>query len=179
MEKGKRKNVWSEADKDLLRTMWARGEMSRDIAAALSIDVSRNAVMGMVNRLGLMGLGHPDVVRLAMMDKVAEVLGDPFSFGLPLHREALLAFLVGAAGRDPDALSHASGVSYGDCRRFLERLPLVWPERVRRMPARWQGSLDGVLAFVLDMALVAGRIETQALRPVSAVNDLAMEPIAA
>lgn len=179
MSEGRTRAGWTDADRDLLRTMWARGESSRDIAAAVSVDVTRNAVMGMVNRLGLMGLGHPDAARLAAIGKVSAVMDDEFSFGKPLHREALLALLVGRAGRDPDDLSLAAGVAYGDCRRFLERLPLVWPATVKRMPARWQGSLEGVFAFILDMAFVAGLITERAERPAGAVNDAVVEPIAA
>ena len=48
---------WSDERKDALRSMWLAGSTSTDISVALG-DVSRNAVMGMVHRMGLMG--NPD-----------------------------------------------------------------------------------------------------------------------
>lgn len=45
---------WTPDRKDTLRRMWIEGRSSREIAEALG-DVTRNAVMGMVNRMGLMG----------------------------------------------------------------------------------------------------------------------------
>lgn len=150
--------TWTDADKDVIRTMWACGLPSRTIAEALTNGVSRNATMGMLNRLGLMGLGHADAGRLAAIAKVEEVLGEPFSMGAPLHREALLALRVEFSGRSADALALASGVSRDQCSSFLVRLLLVWSEG-EGMPERWQGSLEGVLAFILDMAVVAGVID--------------------
>lgn len=45
---------WTPDRKETLRLMWVEGKTSRQIAEALG-DVTRNAVMGMVNRMGLMG----------------------------------------------------------------------------------------------------------------------------
>lgn len=49
---------WTDARKDALRTMWKAGATSTEIARELG-GVTRNAVMGMVDRLGLMrDAGH-------------------------------------------------------------------------------------------------------------------------
>lgn len=45
--------VWSTERMDVLRTMWLEGRSSGEIAKVLG-DVSRNAVMGKVDRMGLM-----------------------------------------------------------------------------------------------------------------------------
>jgi len=45
---------WTSERKDAVRRMWVQGSTSGQIADMLG-DVSRNAVMGMVDRLGLMG----------------------------------------------------------------------------------------------------------------------------
>lgn len=45
---------WTSERKDAVRRMWTKGSTSGQIAEFLG-DVSRNAVMGMVDRLGLMG----------------------------------------------------------------------------------------------------------------------------
>lgn len=45
---------WTPDRKETLKRMWVEGKSSRQIAEALG-DVTRNAVMGMVNRMGLMG----------------------------------------------------------------------------------------------------------------------------
>lgn len=47
---------WSAERKDQLRRLWSESRSSGEIASALG-GVTRNAVMGMVNRLGLMGKG--------------------------------------------------------------------------------------------------------------------------
>jgi hypothetical protein len=48
---------WTEERMELLRSMWLEGRPAGEIAKALG-DVSRNAVMGKVNRMGLMGSGE-------------------------------------------------------------------------------------------------------------------------
>ena len=156
-------STWTDYDKDMIRTMWARGVPSRSIAEALPNGATRNATMGMLNRLGLMGLGHADDARLKAITKVEALMGEDFSLGAPLHREALLALRVGASGRTADALALATGISRDHCEAFLSRLPLVWPKG-EPMPGRWQGSLEGVLAFILDMAVVAGVLEASPKR---------------
>lgn len=45
---------WTPDRKEMLRLMWVEGKTSRQIAETLG-DVTRNGVMGMVNRMGLMG----------------------------------------------------------------------------------------------------------------------------
>lgn len=45
---------WTEARMETLRTMWLAGESAKRISEALG-EVSRNAVMGKVHRMGLMG----------------------------------------------------------------------------------------------------------------------------
>lgn len=166
---------WTDSDKDLIRTMWAMGTHSSDIAQALAGRlrrvVTRNSVMGVIDRIGLMGLGHADAARLSAIAKVSELMEEPFSMGQPLHREALLTILLvsHAARRDAETLSLASGVDRSSVSAFLERLPLVWPKG--RAPARWMGGVEGNLAFILDMAVVAGRIEAPTSRPSSVAND--------
>ncbi len=149
--------VWREVDRNLVRTLWARGSSSGQIASALPFDVSRSAVMGMVNRLGLMGLGAPSPARLEAIALVEELFETGFSLGEPLHREALLCFALRDAPREAGRLAVASGVAREDCARFLERLPRVWPDG-EMAPARWGGD-DGNIAFVLDMAVVAGMVD--------------------
>lgn len=152
-------STWTSYDKDVIRTMWARGLPSRIISEALGNGATRNATIGMINRLGLMGLGHADQARLDAIAKVESVMGEDFSLGAPLHREALLTFRVGQAGRNVDALALSTGVEREHCAAFLIRLPLVWPSG-HRMPLRWQGSFEGILAFVLDMAVIAGVLDS-------------------
>lgn len=150
--------VWLDEDIETIRTLWARGVPSRDIAAAMSRPVTRNAVMGKIDRLGIMGLGEPDARRLAAIAKVGELLQEPFSTGAPLHCQALLALLVEPVGRDVDALARASGLDRLTCAKFLERLPRVWSSSERAMPSRWTGCLEGTLSFILDMAVVSGSL---------------------
>lgn len=151
--------AWTQDDIDLVCTMWARGARSTDIVPLLSRQATRNAVMGMVDRLGLMGLGHADRARLARMDRVSRLLGAPFSFGEPLHPEALVTLSCLETGsRDVEVIALSSGMARDRCAAHLARLALVWPEGLPP-PARWSHAEEGVIAFVLDMAVVAGRLK--------------------
>lgn len=151
--------AWTQDDIDLVCTMWARGVRSTEIVPLLSRQATRNAVMGMVDRLGLMGLGHADRARLARMDRVSRLLGAPFSFGEPLHPEALVTLSCLETGsRDVEVIALSSGMARDRCAAHLARLALVWPEGLPP-PARWSHAEEGVIAFVLDMAVVAGRLK--------------------
>lgn len=50
--------AWTDERVDVLRTMWLAGSSASQIAAVLG-DVTRNAVIGKVHRLGLSGRGKP------------------------------------------------------------------------------------------------------------------------
>lgn len=50
---------WTDEERNTLRRRWLAGDTSRAIAAAIP-GVTRHAVMGMVNRMGLMGLQGAD-----------------------------------------------------------------------------------------------------------------------
>lgn len=50
--------AWTDERIDVLRTMWLGGSSASQIAVALG-DVTRNAVIGKVHRLGLSGRGKP------------------------------------------------------------------------------------------------------------------------
>lgn len=50
--------AWTDERVDVLRTMWLGGSSASQIAAVLG-DVTRNAVIGKVHRLGLSGRGKP------------------------------------------------------------------------------------------------------------------------
>jgi len=51
---------WTQEEIDTLKSMWLDGKSSNEISATL-VRYSRNAVMGKVNRLGLMGKGKSSV----------------------------------------------------------------------------------------------------------------------
>jgi hypothetical protein len=54
---------WTPERKETLKSMWQSGRTSREIAEHLG-EVTRNAVMGMVNRMGLMGdQGHNTMMK--------------------------------------------------------------------------------------------------------------------
>lgn len=160
---------WSQHDKDVIRTMWARGLQSSEIVPLLSVPKTRNAVMGMLNRLGLMGLGHATRDRIVAMDKVSDLMSETFSMGSPLHLESYLTLMMVRNFHDTVRdLSIASGVSLDQCDRYLERLPLVW-DAARPVPERWQGGVEGNLAFILDMAVVKGSLSQTPCRPSSRV----------
>lgn len=156
-------STWTEADKNLVRTLWARGTSSGDIASQLHFGPSRNAVMGMINRLGLLGLGSPPNFRIEAMERIEEIFAEPFSLGTPLHKEALLSLCVSTSGPLVNPLALASGVARPDCVSFLEKLPLIWEEG-EPMPERWLEGLEGVYAFILDMAFLSGSIDEPPLR---------------
>lgn len=160
---------WTLTDKNLIRTMWAKGAQSSEIVPCLSVPKTRNAVMGMLNRLGLMGLGNPSPERLETIDRVSDLMQEEFSLGSRLHCEALLTLMTMKIGkRDAKALSVASGVSLDMCSSFLERLPLVWSPG-EEAPVNWAGGIEGNIAFILDMAVIAGSLDASPVRPSGAV----------
>ena len=50
--------AWTDERVETLKTMWLAGSSASQIAATLG-DVTRNAVIGKVHRLGLSGRGKP------------------------------------------------------------------------------------------------------------------------
>ena len=50
---------WTEEKIDLLKSLWTQGKPASEIAAILGEEVSRNAIIGKVHRLGLAGRPSP------------------------------------------------------------------------------------------------------------------------
>ncbi len=47
------KNFWTDENQDILVKLWKKGTSARDIAEALGGSITRNAVIGKANRMGL------------------------------------------------------------------------------------------------------------------------------
>lgn len=54
-----RKNTWPEERVEILKKLWIDGLSASQIAAKLGDNITRNAVIGKVHRLGLSGRGSP------------------------------------------------------------------------------------------------------------------------
>jgi len=155
---------WSDTERAMLAEMWLCGVSSVDIAPA--IGRSRDAVMGRINKSGLMGrqgkgLMHPcgmDAQRAGvdacLADYDANRRGDDY-------RDVCRVFLaMVASGRDGAALAEVSGVpeqrvaaiagAFEDTR--------VWRAR-SGPPASWWTS--GPTAVIEDLQRVAAGIADQ------------------
>jgi len=160
---------WTEDRLDRLQTMWLAGVGSADIATVLE-PISRNAVMGRLNRLGLMGRKGEGAMASASDDeirlKIAEILaeasaryedGSPRALGMEDELAVIqTAILVGR--RSPRVIS-LSCTDTAKAKAIVARMGEtgIWPED-RGPPAGWFSDPDttGSACFLVDVMVLAG-----------------------
>lgn len=170
--------AWTDEDKNTLRTLWLAGRGSGDIARHLGT-VSRNAVMGMINRLGLMGRqGTEPAPDAGMVSETAapvdlqtlpesdartlaeEAFGEPYDQRRPGHLSALVTLAAVIVGRDPAAVAQATGLHPGTSATVLAMIDDAGVWRADEMPPRhWIDPRSGTVSFVMDMLVVEGAVE--------------------
>jgi GcrA cell cycle regulator len=120
--------IWTDDRVGTLRAMWSRGQSSGRIADALGGGVTRNAVMGKLNRLGLMGAvrtAPPSEAAAARrvravapqgpvpapprsLPSVPAVAAPPAVAAAPRNLRDLVAFALGGPAPAPAALAAAT-----------------------------------------------------------------------
>lgn len=153
--------TWSEERKNTLRRLWKARRTSGEIAKHLG-GVSRNAVMGMVNRMGLMGTGGSYVVHATLGEAknlLHEALGVEYDRDEPGHNEVLVAIAGAMCGRDAACIAHCLRTSRSWVDAILARFHETgtWLEGAPT-PDGWFAEGSGDVAMVMDSMVAAGRI---------------------
>ena len=160
-------SFWSEERLDRLRTMWLAGVGSGGIAEVLA-PIGRNAVMGKVNRLGLMGrkgegaMAHAtdQEVRLRISEILAESAartedGSPRAIGVEDELAVVqTAILVGRRSPRLVALACPDPVQAAAIVARMNETG-IWPED-QGPPAKWFAeSGSGDERFLVDLMVLA------------------------
>ena len=161
-------SFWTEDRLDRLQTMWLAGVGSNGIASVLA-PIGRNAVMGKINRLGLMGRkgegamadASDDEIRLKLAEILAEAAardedGSPRALGM--EDELAVAQTAIMVGRRSPRLVTLSCPDPDRARAIIARMDEtgIWPED-REPPASWfsdPGTTESA-CFLVDLMVLA------------------------
>jgi hypothetical protein len=161
-------SFWTEDRLDRLQTMWLAGVGSGGIATVLA-PIGRNAVMGKINRLGLMGRkgdgamadASDDEVRLKLAEILAEAAarnddGSPRALGM--EDELAVAQTAIMVGRRSPRLVTLSCPDPERARAIVARMDEtgIWPAD-RGPPARWfsDPETSDSACFLVDLMVLA------------------------
>jgi hypothetical protein len=161
-------SFWTEERLDRLQTMWLAGVGSGGIAEVLA-PIGRNAVMGKINRLGLMGRkgegamadASDDEVRLKLAGILAEAAarnddGSPRALGMEDELAVVqTAIMVGRRSPRVAALSCPDPARAGAIIARLDETG-IWPED-RGPPAGWFVERESAesACFLVDLMVLA------------------------
>lgn len=159
--------AWTPERADSLEQMWLWGIHSTSIAHNLG-EVTRNAVMGRINRSGLMGRGGERlgrelsgavIDRDAAREAVETLLHEGCDEGRSMHRHALVAVSCLLVGKAPSNIAKALGMDRHLVEASITALhdTDVW-RHGEPPPAAWWHHEEGAMAFMLDMMAADGMI---------------------
>jgi hypothetical protein len=154
-------SAWTEERKEILRRMWKSHRTSGDISKRLG-GVSRNAVMGMVNRLGLLGRGGSKENHATLAEAkrlLQDTLQEPYCRDNPHHVQTLVAIGAAMGGRDASALSKLLHVDEDKVAHALSSFHEsgVWVEG-EAMPKSWEEPRTGNVSLAMDSLVAIGTI---------------------
>ena len=151
---------WDDKKENVVMTMWHWGHSSSDIAKAINVE-SRNAIMGKINRLNLMGqkgikVGayfHGPVERDTEIDEVvSEYSGNEFDPAN--HEDQVTAVIIAAIryGLHEENIHKATGLPMTVVKQIIQDLEETrcWP-RNAKPPAQWWHHHEGNMALMLDV----------------------------
>lgn len=130
---------WTEERMELLRSMWQQGRPAGEIARILG-DTSRNAVMGKVNRMGLMGSGEHN----------SKMTFRPVGCCRPIPVEPQEDVIVVSSGIIARAWAAQSGAN-----PFGWRLPYVLVEDLTGMS--YNPAIEGHRASLVGLSTILAR----------------------
>lgn len=161
---------WSEDRLERMRTMWLAGVGSGEIASLMP-PITRNAVMGKINRLGLMGRkgagamadATDNEIRLKLAELLAEAAahhddGSPRALGIEDELAVIQTAIM--VGRRSPRIAELACPDRSRGQSIVSRLDVIWPAD-GEPPAAWFDDADpsGSPAFLIDVMVLAGLFE--------------------
>lgn len=158
---------WTPDRVGALEQMWLWGIPSGTIAHNLG-GVSRNAVMGRINRCGFMGRGgeyigrehsDPQIDVHELHRTVATLMRDEYDHDDPLHRHAAVAVTCLLVGHSVNAVTVSGAAPALQATQTIRAMDHtgVWRIGATPPPAWWHHD-EGWMAFLLDMMTTQGMI---------------------
>ena len=156
---------WNEQAIDTLEAMWLWGHNSRTISDILEFP-TRNAVMGKLNRQGLMRRGgerigaHMKDVLLEsdeFIKKIEELTQDSYDWDDQVDRALTVLLASLTIGQNAETLAYALERPLDEIASVLSAIDKtgVWPIG-KAPPAKWWHNREGNLALLLDAMVCAG-----------------------
>lgn len=158
---------WTPQTVDTLETMWLWGHSSGTIASTLGFP-SRNAVMGKLNRLGLMKRGGDYLgarlvgaqVDTAVVEReLADLTGSAFDWKDRMDRSLMVQMISLFVGQHAQTIADAIDRPVEEVAEILVAMDSAGSWRFgERPPAIWWDEKEGNMAFLLDAMVTAGLI---------------------
>lgn len=159
---------WTAEAIDTLETMWLWGHSSGTIAHVLAFP-SRNAVMGKLNRLGLMRRGGEYVgARLAgakidltiMTQELEGLTQSKFRWADATDRALMIHMTALFVGHDAETIAAAINRPLDEVARVVTAMDTTGVWKIgTKPPAKWWDNVEGNTAFLLDAMTTAGLIQ--------------------
>lgn len=158
---------WTPERVAALEQMWLWGIPSGTIAHNLG-NVSRNAVMGRINRKKLIGRGGErlgrqmegaEIDKAAVAEAVSDLLRGDYDERTPMARRAVVAVSCLLIGHASHVVAAGLGADPATVNADLQAMhdTKVW-RRGEPPPAAWWHHGEGQMAFLLDMMTADGMI---------------------
>lgn len=158
---------WTPQAVDTLESMWLWGHSSGTISTILEFP-SRNAVMGKVNRLGLMKRGGEylgarmvgaQVDVAAVETELADFTGAAFDWDDPVCRALMVQMICLFVGQHANSVAEASERPVEEIAEVLEAMDATGSWKAgEQPPTAWWHAREGNIAFLLDAMVTAGLI---------------------
>jgi hypothetical protein len=159
--------MWTKDKETVLESMWLWGHSSEKIAQVLP-EFTRNAVMGKLNRLGLMGRKgeylhkiklESEINREDVEDFIQEILNETPDFSDQTHLYLGVALTSIFAGRDAGGISEKLRLPLSKVEKVLKAYDSkgIWKEG-HPPPLEWWKDNHGNMAMILDAISAMGII---------------------
>lgn len=158
---------WTNEDENTLEDLWFWGHSSSVISQNLG-NRTRNAVMGKVNKLRLIGrqgerIGcarkNPDKFfhQASAEDFIENITNEKYDWADPVHRSAIVHLACLLVGRFVEPVSQALQKPAKEIEEVLYQMQAsgAWKEN-DSPPAKWWHPREGNMAFLLDAMTTAG-----------------------
>ena len=158
---------WTEETEQILTDMWLWGHSSNNISAVLS-NVTRNAVMGKVNRLKLMGLqgawlrteqSPTGIKKSEITQMVATLIGEPYQQKKDDHFILAVMIMMMIAGRNiPFIADHLRAKE----ERVVGVIKILADKKIWQTgdppPFHWWDKASGDMSLLLDSMVASGSL---------------------